>query len=222
MVPVPELAVAAVQLSATWVSPLAADNPTGAAGRPSGVALTPSEAGPAPLSLIARTWKLYSIPLARTASGSSRSAVTTCETVPESLEPMSTQSGMPSTWTEPASASKEPLPLASWSSLYAPTSVRAPRRASSSTATDHPNLSLVAPSGAVSLRVSKVLAQPRSGRVKTYAEPESRPLSSSCHDPTTTVSPSTDTDTPKLSPAAASEAVSLDFSPHTPDSLVKT
>ena len=74
----------------------------------------------------------------------------------------------------------------------------------------------------MSLSDSKLLAQPSAGLVKTYAEPELRPLSSSFHAPTTAVSPSNATDVPKPSRASASEAVSLAFSPHTPDSLMNT
>ena len=73
-------------------------------------------------------------------------------------------------------------------------------------ATELPKTSSAAPSSARSL-ACWVHTPPL--RVKTYAEPDSMPLSSSRHAPMTAVSPLMETERPKLSSAAPSSARSL-------------
>ena len=77
--------------------------------------------------------------------------------------------------------------------------------------TDDPNASLAAPSDAVSLTVPAAVAQPASGFVNTYAAPAPVAPASLPGAPTTMALPSPlrDTQLPKPSPAAPSDAVSL-------------
>ena len=79
------------------------------------------------------------------------------------------------------------------------------------TDTERPKRSPAAPSDAVSLAAVDAVTHPLDGLVKTYAEPLSLPLSSSAYAPMTMVFPSAlmDTECPKRSPAAPSDAVSL-------------
>ena len=96
------------------------------------------------------------------------------------------------------------LLFAPMSSTTAPTTTVSPL-----IATAKPKRSLAAPSEAVSLAVSDIVAQPATGFTNTYAEPwlACAPMVSAMA-PTTTVSPLIATAAPKSSPAAPSEAVS--------------
>ena len=94
--------------------------------------------------------------------------------------------------------------------------------------TDVPNSSAAMPSAAVSLTPADDVAHPVAGRANTYAAPASAaaPTSLLCA-PTMIVLPSPlmDTELPKPSPAAPSDAVSLIVpaaDPHPPDGMVNT
>ena len=93
--------------------------------------------------------------------------------------------------------------------------------------TDAPNSSSASPSDAVSLTVPEAVAHPLAGRVNTYAAPASSPPESLPCAPTVIELPSplSDTEPPKPSPAAPSDAVSLttpDDVAHPPAGRVNT
>ena len=85
--------------------------------------------------------------------------------------------------------------------------------------TDFPNLSSAAPSDAVSLEVWVHVVP---FFLNTYAEPELEPPSSSPYALTTTVSPEMETESPKLSAAAPSDATSLEVWLHVVPLFSKT
>ena len=93
--------------------------------------------------------------------------------------------------------------------------------------TDAPNSSSASPSDAVSLTAPDAVTHPPAGRVNTYAAPASSSSASLLCAPTTIALPSPlmETELPKPSPAAPSDAVSLtapDVVAHPPAGRVNT